>query len=383
VKTAILLAPRRLWKRRNVAVGGTSFVYNQSDGAALVPCSAPEVGPGKKHPLARYDCGKNVMSQFQNVLVGIDPLQAEGLSSTRFSPPVEEAIKHGLWLAEKAAASVTFFAAVEMPEDNLYSLAGEEHRMADEIEQAGRQALDELVARAQERGLTADSKLVCGTGWVELTREVLHGGHSVVIVGTRSAGAVQRFLFGSTAMRLLHNCPSPIWVTRPEPRPMPANILVASDFSEVTDDALRLAIEVGRLSGAKVHLLHAVDYPLDRLWSTGLLDTNAQIYHNRVKADAHRQLSEQLARVAGPKPPIQVELEIVEGLAIADTAILDFIERRHIDLLVMGTMARSGIPGVFIGNTAERLVTHVSCSLLAVKPANFVSPIPPEAMEAG
>lgn len=315
------------------------------------------------------------MSQFQNVLVGIDLLQADSLGSTNFSPPVEEAIKHGLWLAEKASASVTFFAAVDMPADNLYSLAAEHDRMADEIERAGRQALDQLVARAKDRGLAADSKLVCGTGWIELTREVLHGGHSVVIVGTRNAGAVERFLFGSTAMRLLHNCPCPVWVTRPGSRPTPANILVASDFSEVTDDALRLALDLAQLSGATVHLLHAVDYPLDRLWSTGLMDTSTQIYHNRVKADGHSRLSEQLARVAGPNPVAKVELQIVEGLAIADTAILQFIERRQIDLLVMGTMARSGIPGVFVGNTAERLVTHVSCSLLAVKPACFVSPI--------
>jgi nucleotide-binding universal stress UspA family protein len=156
---------------------------------------------------------------------------------------------------------------------------------------------------------------------------------------------------------------------------MPANILVASDFSEVSDDALRLALEIGGMSGANVHLLHAVDYPLDRLWSTGLMDTTTQMYHERVIADARQQLNEQLNRVAGSSPPIKVELHIAERLSIADLAILDFIERHHIDLLVMGTMARGGIPGVFIGNTAERLVTHINCSLLAVKPANFVSPI--------
>lgn len=315
------------------------------------------------------------MSQFKNVLVGIDLLQADSVGSTNFSPPVEEAVKHGLWLAEKAAASVTFFAAVDMPEDDSYSLEGDEHRMANEIQRTGRHALDQLVKRAKERGIEADCKLVCGEGWIELIREVLRGGHDLVLVGTRNVGAVQRFLFGSTAMRLLHNCPCPVWVARPEPHPMPANILVASDFSEVSDVALRLALEIGGLTGASVHLLHAVDYPLDRLWSTGLMDTTTQMYHESVNADARQRLEEQLADVAGDSSAIDVQLHIAEGLSIADTAILDFIGRHHIDLLVMGTMARSGIPGVFIGNTAERLVTHLSCSLLAVKPADFVSPI--------
>lgn len=315
------------------------------------------------------------MSQFKNVLVGIDLLQADSIGSTSFSPPVEEAIKHGLWLAEKASASVTFFAAVDMPEDDFYSLAADEGRVAGQIHRSGQRALDHLVERAKERGLSADAKLVLGEGWVEIIHEVQHGGHDLVLVGTRNVGAIQRFLFGSTAMRLLHNCPCPVWVTRPEPHPMPKNILVASDFSAVTEDALRLAMEIGKLTCARVNLLHAVDYPLDRLWSTGLLDTSTQIYHDKVKADAHERLNEQLTRVGGPEPCAQVELHIVEGISIADTAILDFIQHNQIDLLVMGTMARSGIPGVFIGNTAERLVTHVPCSMLAVKPADFVSPI--------
>jgi universal stress protein E len=317
------------------------------------------------------------MSLFKSVLVGIDLLQADGVGSTRFSPPVEEAIKHGLWLAEKSSASLTFFAAVDVPEDDLYSLEAGGTGVASELQRSGRRALDHLVNSAKQRGLAAESKLVSGEGWIEIIREVESGGHDVAIVGTRNVGTLQRFLFGSTAMRLLHNCPCPVWVTRPESRPLPSNILVTSDFSPVSEISVKLGLAIGELSGAKVNLLHAVDYPLDRLWSTGLLDTNTQIYHDRVKADARERLTEQLARAAGGHPAATVELHIGEGLSIADMAILDFIDFHHIDLLVMGTMARSGIPGVFIGNTAERLVTHVPCSMLAVKPADFKSPIEP------
>ncbi|HVA48766.1 MAG TPA: universal stress protein [Pirellulales bacterium] len=315
------------------------------------------------------------MAPFQKVLVGVDLLQADGVGSSNFSPPVAEAIKHGLWLAETSAASVTFFAAVDLPEATIVSLGGDASRVTGQLRKSGGRALDHLVHEAKARGLTADSRLVSGEGWVELTREVERGQYDVVIVGTRNVGAVERFLFGSTAMKLLHNCPCPVWITRPEPHPLPTSILVASDLSEVAENALRLGLALGALTGAKVNLLHAVDYPLDRLWSTGLLDTSAQIYHDKVKADGRQRLDEQLARVAGPNPSVKAELHIVEGLSIADTAVLDFIRVHHVDLLVMGTMARSGIPGVFIGNTAERLVTHVPCSLLAVKPADFTSPI--------
>jgi nucleotide-binding universal stress UspA family protein len=316
------------------------------------------------------------MSVFNSVLVGIDLLQTDSLDSHSFSPPVEEAIKQGLWLSERASASVTFFAAVDVPEDGLHPLDAYESHVVNQLERSGRRALDRLVDSARKRGLTAHARLVSGRAWIEIIREVEQSRHDVVIVGTRNVGALRRFLFGSTARRLIHNCPCPVWVARPEPRPVPHNILVTSDFSPVSDITLKLGLAIGELCGAKVNLLHAVDYLLDRLWSVGLLYTNTESYHAHVKAEARGRLSDQLARVAGGQPAATVELQVVEGLSVADTAILEFIEHHQIDLLLMGTVARGGLPGVAIGNTAERLLTHVPCSMLAVKPADFKSPVP-------
>ena len=45
------------------------------------------------------------------------------------------------------------------------------------------------------------------------------------------------------------------------------------------------------------------------------------------------------------------------------------------DLIVMGTVARSGIPGFIIGNTAEDVMQNIDASILAVKPEGFVSPV--------
>ncbi|MGH7193453.1 MAG: universal stress protein, partial [Candidatus Saccharimonadales bacterium] len=274
------------------------------------------------------------MPRFQNILVGVDLLQADQAGLANFSPPVEEAIKHGLWLAEKTSATITFFSAVEVPQDDRYAQQPDEESLARRIEQAGRAVLEELVERAAARGVRATLELARGEGWIEITRSVLRRGHDLVIVGTRNLGAVQRFLFGSTAMKLLHNCPCPVWITRPEQRPMPTNLLVASDFSAVSDEALRLGQGVGSLTGARVNLLHAVDYPLDRLWSTGLLDSSTRAYHDQVRADARQALEEQLSRVSPGKAAGGVEIHVVEGLSIADNAILEFVECNHIDLLL-------------------------------------------------
>lgn len=49
-----------------------------------------------------------------------------------------------------------------------------------------------------------------------------------------------------------------------------------------------------------------------------------------------------------------------------------------IDLLIMGTVCRTGIPGFIIGNTAEQVLDAVDCSVLTVKPEGFVSPVAPQ-----
>jgi universal stress protein E len=309
------------------------------------------------------------MSVFKSILVGIDLLQTSKPDSSRFSLPVEEAIKHALWLAEKACASVTFFAA--LPEGTLHPPKADESCSAS---QRHRQALDQLVESAKQRGLAANAKLVSGEAWVEILREVEHARHDVVIVGTRNVGGLRRFLFGSTAMRLLHHCPCPVWVTRPELKPVPHNILVTSDFSPVSDIAVKLGLAIGELSGANVHVLNAVDYLLDRRYSVGLLHTNREAYHAHIKAEAHQRLTDQLTNLAGGQPKATVELHIVEGESVADTAILEFIEHHQIDLLLMGTVAGEGFLGLTVDNTAERLVTHIPCSMLVVKPDDFESP---------
>lgn len=48
------------------------------------------------------------------------------------------------------------------------------------------------------------------------------------------------------------------------------------------------------------------------------------------------------------------------------------------DLVVMGTVARTGIAGFIIGNTVESILDDIGCSELAVKPDGFVSPVAPD-----
>lgn len=52
-----------------------------------------------------------------------------------------------------------------------------------------------------------------------------------------------------------------------------------------------------------------------------------------------------------------------------------FVKSKRIDLVVMGTVGRSGIKGFFMGNTAEKILNNINCSVLAIKPSGWKTPV--------
>jgi universal stress protein E len=311
------------------------------------------------------------MIELKKILVGVDPRQSRRCA---YSPPVAEAVEQAIRLAELTSGEITFFSAIDPPQrDEFGTLLEDEAQVGPELEADCQKPLDKLIEQAKKRGVRAIGKIAYGIGWIELTRESIEGRYDVVIVGTRNQGIFRRALFGSTAMKLLHNCPTPVWIAKPEPHPAPARMLVASDLSQLSDTALRLATSIGSSCGAKVHLIHVVTQPFALLSDAEEAEARGEnLLHEEHRAAAHRRLEEQLGRVTADAGP--VEVLIAEDTAVAGYQIEKYIEAHQIDLLVMGTSARHGLAGVFVGNTAERLLPTVNCSLLVVKPDGFECP---------
>ncbi|HKJ72861.1 MAG TPA: universal stress protein, partial [Alphaproteobacteria bacterium] len=61
----------------------------------------------------------------------------------------------------------------------------------------------------------------------------------------------------------------------------------------------------------------------------------------------------------------------------AGKIIPEVVEELHADLVVMGTVGRTGIPGLLIGNTAETILYALPSSVLAIKPPGFRTPVEP------
>ncbi len=73
---------------------------------------------------------------------------------------------------------------------------------------------------------------------------------------------------------------------------------------------------------------------------------------------------------------LKPHLHLIEGDPVE--RIPELVMEQGIDLLVMGTVCRTGISGFLIGNTAEEVLNQIDCSVLTVKPEGFVTPVTQE-----
>jgi universal stress protein E len=68
---------------------------------------------------------------------------------------------------------------------------------------------------------------------------------------------------------------------------------------------------------------------------------------------------------------LKPQTHLVKGWARKEIPIM--AKRLEADLVVMGTVARTGIPGFAMGNTAETILSQLDCSVLAIKPPGFAT----------
>jgi universal stress protein E len=332
------------------------------------------------------------MQIFKNILVGIDLALCQPLDISGLNPIALEPIHWGLQLAKANSAQLSFFSACNIGEEVLLPLTEEDRsHVRATILDGGSKVLKSLVQQANNEGIEAQSKIVPGKGWLEVIRQVLRGKHDLVVVGTRNLTGLRRMLFGNTAMKLLRRCPCPVLITKPMSfasgvlgagshrgpgrSGSALNILAAADLKPSSEVALRLGIALARQMNARIHVLHVVEYKLDEVCNIGLPDAKQEEYRRNVRAHAQEILHAQLERTDYRALGARLQVHLAGDVGLPDVAIQHFIQVHNIHLVVMGTIRRGGIRGIMIGNTAERVLPEVHCSVLAVKPPDFVCPV--------
>lgn len=316
------------------------------------------------------------MKPFQNILVGLDLAACKPLTTTGLGPIPRDAFRRGVELAKMSNARLLLFAALNVSEEALNFLQEPQRtRVVSHLVEAAERVLSVLEQDGKKEGAQASHKVVAGKGWLEIIKQVLRDHHDLVVVGTREPSAWRRLLFGNTAMKLLRRCPCPVLVNKLGAPPGPPSYLIATDLKPSSEEALRLGIALAEAGNAHVDVLHVVEYPLDRIWASALPDSLETDYHAQIRTEAQKSLTRQLEKTDYKKLGPNLQIHLVDGEGLPDIAIQHFLQVHGNQLLVMGTIARGGIQGIMIGNTAERLLPEVHCSVLAVKPPDFVCPI--------
>jgi nucleotide-binding universal stress UspA family protein len=238
-----------------------------------------------------------------------------------------------------------------------------------------------LHARAAEAEVSLSTQSATGSAFRVAIRAAIAGRHDLVVKTFDRGAAAARSIRGSTDSHLLRKCPCALWLVHPEAAAGSKRVLAAvnPDPADIQDNALsvdivRAAATVAALDGAELHVLHA--WKVFGEWLRGPpkpveSDPEVDFIIGRAltrHADFVANLMERAAPAGHP-----ARTHVVHARA-AD-AIIDFVRSEHVDLLVIGTVGRTGVPGLLIGSTAEQVLNEVTCSVLALKPRGFVSPV--------
>lgn len=138
-------------------------------------------------------------------------------------------------------------------------------------------------------------------------------------------------------------------------------ILVPTDFSDHSKVALETAVELAKLLGAKVHLVHVLHYPV-LVAAPGQVAIPQDLW-TQIRDGAARKLEK--ARQTLESAGVAAESHLSEG-PNAD-AVVELAGKIKADLIVMGTRGLSGLKHVMLGSTAERTVRMAPCPVMTVK----------------
>ena len=303
------------------------------------------------------------------------------------------ALERAVTLAENNLANLTVVdvvervaVGIEMPEGAPLAADLQTAIMSDH-----EQGLDALVGPYRTR-IDIQTKVLKGTPFLEIIREVLRNGRDLVIKIPETQNWLDR-LFSSADMHLLRKCPCPVWLIKPTAPKSYRLILAAVDIDNthppselksrhtLNRQILELASSLALSDFAELHIVSAWDALGESTMRGAFMRTPEEkiiAYVEQVRRQNAANLNALMDEVASnlgqeTMDYLKPQTHLVKGWARKEIPAL--AKRIKADLVVMGTVGRTGVPGFIVGNTAEMILNQIDCSVLAIKPPGFVTPV--------
>lgn len=308
------------------------------------------------------------MNRFKNILLVVQ-------SELDDDPAIDFAFN----LAHRNEAQLKIFGCHQALPDYLRTLGP-----GDMIRSAENKALSEFkhsleqLVQLRGEGLNTELSTRSGRSSLEIVREVVRANHDLVIKTVNTTNWFETAFFGTTDNRLLRNCPCAVWLIENSKHTEIKRVVAAIDaVSEVPEEielnrkVVKLASSLADTFSAKGHLLYCYGQTDSMILERTLDHEDYLHYLISFQTSASKKLRSILLEQ-------QVDPSMLQPQALKgdpEYVIPKFMKEERNSLLVMGTVARTGIPGFVIGNTAERILSQVSCGVLALKPDTFLTPV--------
>lgn len=140
-------------------------------------------------------------------------------------------------------------------------------------------------------------------------------------------------------------------------------ILIATDGSENTKKAISYGLEIARISGAKVYTLYVVDMSSFFSMSMDPMDPGYHEMYNYLQKEGEEATRE--VKEAGNAAGIEVEEIVAEGHP--SNEIINYAKDNNIDLIVMGTLGKTGIDKFLLGGVAEKVIRNSRTPVMIVR----------------
>jgi nucleotide-binding universal stress UspA family protein len=309
------------------------------------------------------------MQRFKNILACVSACGSE-----------QPALARAARLAQENKAQLTVLDVIEEHPSMaraVWKSLHLEHKLG-ALEREHAATLENRVQPLRARGIPVATQVAKGETFLEIVRTVLCNHHDLVVKMISTEGVFERAFFGSTDLHLLRKCPKPLWLIKPGEPETFRRIAVALDPNmedaikfELGFDLLTLGTSLAEMDSAELLVVHAWrPYAEDKL-KKHLEPTEFADYVGAWHQESLNRTSKFVAPFRDRIAPSC--LRVVQGEP--GCVIPHFVKEHAIDLVVMGTLGRLGTQGWFIGDTAERILNRLECSVLAVKPRGFVSPV--------
>lgn len=308
------------------------------------------------------------MRRFRNILVLAPP-----------GPDTAHVIGHAAELARRNEGRLTIY-------DTVASIPARRSRVnhrgtiIDVQEMLVANRTQELEALRAELGVDASIAVDVGVAFVATIQRAIGDSHDLIITLPDGAGPGRRLRGATTTLHLLRKSPCPVWVDDPITHTRPDVLVAVGPYStdgevDPLDQTLvELGTSLAAIQGGAVHLVHAWKLEGESMLRSGALRLDKAAVDELVAAEHAAAITvfDNLDIPSGAEA-VEVHRHLERGPA-AD-AIARIAEQTRAGVVVMGTLARAGLPGLIIGNTAERLLGVLEASVIAVKPPGFVSPV--------